>query len=85
VFVAAGCGIYFFFEQWQVAASIGVLGIIIFLYLLSKYTDVKRQRDFNKALVALNEDEIKIASGDFHDRYEGLEFQDPKHFYSLDI
>jgi len=85
VFVAAGFGIYFFFEEWQIAVPIGVLGVIIFLYLLSKYTDVKRQRDFNKALVTLNEDEIKIASGDFHDRYEGLEFQDPKHFYSLDI
>ena len=30
-------------------------------------------------------DEIKIASGDFHDRDEGLQFQDPSHFYSLDI
>ncbi|WP_034041900.1 MutS-related protein [Wocania ichthyoenteri] len=85
VFLAAGFGIYFFFSQWQIAVSIGFLGIVLFIYLLSKYTDIKRQREFHKALVTINEDEIKIALGDFYDRDEGSEFQDPSHFYSLDI
>ena len=85
VFLVTGFGIYFFFNQWQIAVSIGVLGVVVFIYLLSKYTDIKRQREFNKALVAINNDEIKIASGDFHDRDKGLQFQDPNHFYSLDI
>ncbi|GAA4889171.1 MutS family DNA mismatch repair protein [Flaviramulus aquimarinus] len=85
IFLATGFGIYFFFQQWQTALSVGVFGVIIFIYLLSKHTDVKRQRDFNKALVDINEDEIKIASGYFHKRDEGLEFQDSNHFYSLDI
>ena len=65
--------------------SIGIAGVIIFLLLLSKYTDVKRLRDVSKALVAINEDEIKIASGNFHHRKSGDQFQDPHHFYSLDI
>ena len=85
VFIAVGFGIYVFFQNWQVATGIGITGTIIFIYLLSKYTDIKRQREFNKALVVINNDEIKIASGDFHNRNEGLEFQDPTHFYSLDI
>lgn len=85
VFLAAGFGIYFFFNQWQIAVPVGVFGVVVFIYLLSKYTDIKRQREFNKALVSINEDEIKIASGDFHDRDQGLQFQDPSHFYSLDI
>ena len=85
VFLITGFGVYFFFSQWQIAVPIGVLGVVVFIYLLSKYTDIKRQREFNKALVAINNDEIKIASGDFHDREEGLEFQEPTHFYSLDI
>ena len=85
VFVATGFGIFLFFKWWQVALLIGVTGVSIFLYLLSKYTDVKRQRAFNKALVSINEDEIKIASGNFYDRDKGLQFQDPNHFYSLDI
>ncbi len=85
VFLVTGFGVYFFFQQWQIAVPIGVFGVVVFIYLLSKYTDIKRKREFNKALVDINIDEIKIASGDFHDRNEGLQFQDPTHFYSLDI
>ncbi|MDO6760618.1 DNA mismatch repair protein MutS [Tamlana sp. 2_MG-2023] len=85
VFVATGFGVYLFFQQWQVALFVAVIGIAIFLYLLSKYTDIKQQREFNKALVVLNQEEIKIAAGDFHNREEGLQFQDSNHFYSLDI
>ncbi len=85
VFLAAGFGVYFAFQYWQIAVLIGVVGIGVFVFLLSKYTDVKAQRNFNKALVDINKDEIKIASGDFHDRDKGLQFQDSNHFYSLDI
>lgn len=85
VFAIAAFGVYWFFSMWKIAAVIGIVGIAVFVKLLSKHTDVKRQRDFNKALVSINEDEIKIDSGDFHDRNEGLKFQDPSHFYSLDI
>jgi len=85
VFLVICFGIYFMFQQWQIVVAIGVIGIAIFLLLLSKYTDVKAQRNFNKALVKINEDEIKIASNDFYDRNEGLQFQDANHYYSLDI
>ncbi|MFI1745047.1 MutS-related protein [Thalassobellus sediminis] len=84
-FIIAAFGVYVTFSQWQVAVFIAVVGIAVFLFLLSKYNDVKAERQFNEALVAINEDEIKIASGDFHDRNDGLQFQDPNHFYSLDI
>ncbi|CAH8284690.1 MutS-like protein [Mariniflexile fucanivorans] len=85
VFVFTGFGIYTFFGNWQLAVFIGILGIAIFLYLLSKYNDIKAKRRFNEALVVINEDEIEIASGNFHHRDAGLQFQDPNHFYSLDI
>ena len=85
VFLVSVFGIYFFFEQWQIAVIIGAVGISVFLYLLLKYTNIKQQRELAKALVSINEEEIKIASGDFHSREEGLQFQDPHHFYSLDI
>lgn len=85
IFLITLFGIYITFEQWRVAILIVLVGIVVFLLLLSKYTDIKRLHEFNKALVAINEDEIKIASGDFHNRDTGLQFQDPNHFYSLDI
>ena len=41
VFAFTGLGVYAFFQNWQWAVFIGVLGIAVFLYLLSKYNDVK--------------------------------------------
>jgi len=85
VFVVTVFGIYLSFKQWQVATAIGVVGAAIFLFLLSRYTDIKSKRALHKRLVIINEDELNIASGDFHDRADGSEFQNPKHYYSLDI
>ncbi|WP_203256063.1 MutS-related protein [Hyunsoonleella ulvae] len=85
VFVLCGLAIYFFFHIWQVAVIIGLVGVIVFVKLLSRYTDVKQEKAFYEALVKINEEEIQIASGNFHDRNNGLQYQDPTHFYSLDI
>ena len=85
VFVLTVVGIYFVFGKWQVAVLVAVIGMAIFLYLLSRYNDAKAKKHFNEALVKINEEEISIASGDFHHRNDGLQFQDPNHFYSLDI
>lgn len=85
VFLVTAFAIYLTYNYWQIAVIIGLAGITSFIYLLSKYTDVKYKRDISKALVRLNQEELAIASGDFHSRPTGNEFQDPKHFYSLDI
>lgn len=85
VFLMAVLGVYMTFSEWKVALLISAIGVVVFLILLTKHTDIKRLRDFNKALVAINEDEIEIASGHFHKRNTGSQFQDPNHFYSLDI
>ena len=84
-FAITGIAVYFTFSKWKIAMVIGFLGIGVFIYLLSKYTDTKAKRELHKALLKINTEELKIASGDFHDRNTGLQFQDPKHFYSLDI
>ena len=85
IFLATIAAIYFARANWQIATVLGIIGLGVFLFLLSKYTDVKAKRELHKALVHINKEEIKIASGDFHHRATGLQFQDPKHFYSLDI
>lgn len=85
VFLLAGFGIYLTYQNWQVAAIIAVVGIAVFLFLLSRHTDLKSKRELHKRLATINEDEIKIASGDFYDRADGKVFQNPAHAYSLDI
>jgi hypothetical protein len=78
-------GIYLTFNQWKIAGLIAVLGIGVFLFLLSRYTDLKAKRALYKRLATINEDELKIIAGDFHTRPDGSQFQNPKHYYSLDI
>ncbi len=85
VFLITCFGVYLFYRQWQIASVIGVSGIACFVFLLTKYTDIKAKRELHKKLVTINEEELKIASGNFHDRPQGLEYQSPAHFYSLDI
>lgn len=85
VFALTVFGIYLTYENWQIAAGITVLGLAFFIFLLSRYTDLKSKRNLHKRLITINEDEIKIADGDFYNRPDGTEFQDPKHYFSLDI
>ncbi|WP_407556400.1 MutS-related protein [Winogradskyella sp. 4-2091] len=85
IFVLTAIGVYFTFQNWQLALCIGVFGIASFLFLLSRYTDLKAKRNLHKRLIAINQDEIKISNGDFYERLDGEEFQNPKHYFSLDI
>ncbi len=78
-------GIYMLFGQWQLALLVGIVGAATFLFLLSRYTDLKSLRALHKRLAIINENELEIASGKFHHRPDGRQFQNPKHFYSLDI
>ena len=77
--------VYATFNNWQLAVGIIILGVVIFIYLLSKYSDIKAEHTLYGILSGLNNDEIKIATGDFLGRDQGLEFQDAAHHFSLDI
>jgi len=85
VYLAGVMGIYIYFHNIEITVIIAIVATAIFLILLSKHTDAKKQRDLIKALLKINEEEIKIASGQFHHRLNGLSYQDDNHFYSLDI
>lgn len=85
VFLATIFGIYLFFGQTQTILIVVAVGIALFLFLVSRYTDLQKERDVLKALIHLNEEELLIAKGDFHHRNEGRKFTDPSHFYSHDI
>ena len=85
VYLAGVMGIYSYFHEIQITVIIAIVATAIFLFLLSKHTDAKKQRDLVKALLKINEEEIKIASGQFHHRFNGQSYQDDNHFYSLDI
>jgi hypothetical protein len=85
VFITISILVYISFYNWKLVIAESIIGIIVFIILLSQHSKIKSERAFYKALIEINEDEIKINGGDFHDRDQGLEFQTGNHFYSIDI
>jgi len=85
IYLAGVMGIYIYFHNIPVAVVIAIVAVGLFLFFVSKHTDAKAKRDLFKALLNINQEEIDIASGNFHKRFSGVQFQNPEHPYSLDI
>jgi len=85
IFVVAAVGIYFFFGSSQMVWIIGISAFVLFLFLVSRHTDLQYRRDKIKALIRINETEIEVLKRKFHHLPEGNEFRDSGHFYSQDI
>jgi len=85
VFICTALGIYFFFGETKIVVPITITGIVLFLYLIVKHTDLQHKRDFIKNLININKTEIKVLNGDYFSLDDGKEFMDPTHFYSYDI
>ncbi len=85
VFLSTAFGIYFFFGETKIMATIAIIGFILFLYLISKHTDLQYKRDLVKSLIKINQTEINVLNRDYVELDEGNEFVEPTHFYSYDI
>ena len=85
VFLTTIFGIYFFFQNTNIVIGIAFTGIIIFLYLIVKHTDLQHKRDLTKNLIKINKIEINVLNRDYFSLDDGKEFIDSTHFYSYDI
>lgn len=85
IFCVAIAVVYFFWGSNMLVGATIVFSIVLFLLMLSKYTDIKEQRNLLISLIALNEREVKIGTGNFKDEPDGDAYKDATHFYSLDI
>jgi len=92
VFVIIVFGIYLPFRQsgflagnTNVIMPIVIFGIAIFLFLISKHTDLQHKKDKLIALIKLNVIEINVLKGIKSDLDLGAEYQNPTHEFSYDI
>ncbi len=85
LFISILVGIYFFWSNIQITIGIVVLGIIAFLTLVSRHSNLQYQRDFTKELLEINDKEIRIKNGDYLELNTGETYENPKHYYSYDI
>lgn len=78
--------IYFFWGNTQVIISSIIGGIALFVFLVSRHSDLKYKNDKQKAIIKLNQTEIDVMqSRKFQDLPDGSEFEVPNHEYAQDI
>lgn len=85
VFLSIAFGVYFFFDNTKITVPLALVGIIVFIYLVSKHSDLQDKKDLTKALIKINKTEISVLNNNYHHLDSGDEFIDPTHFYSYDI
>ncbi len=85
IFLAVAYAVYAFWgNSTAVIASI-LVGIAIFILLVSRHSDLRYERDKFRELIRINETELEVLKRNFHHLPTGTEFADPLHPYSQDI
>jgi DNA mismatch repair ATPase MutS len=85
IFVVMCLGIYWVIPSVKFSLFIIIGSIALFLFLLKKHIELQDKKKLSEALAQINEEELQIASGDFHHRADGKQFLNPSHHYSQDI
>jgi DNA mismatch repair ATPase MutS len=85
VFLLACAGVYFAFGNAKLVIGIIVVAIALFVYLVSRHSNLQYKRDLKKALIAQSETELEVLNRAFSHLPSGEKYKDPLHFYSQDI
>ena len=85
VFLGIIYTIYHFWGNIQALIPLVLLGIGIFVLLVSRHADLKYDRNKYRELIKLNKLELQVLHRDFHHLPTGEEFELPLHPYSQDV
>lgn len=85
VFFILCFGVYFFLENTKAVIGIILSGIVLFVFLVSRHSDLNFKKHFFRELIAINQKEIKALQRKTEDFPEGSEFKNAAHEYSQDI
>ncbi len=85
LFLFACFGVYYFFPNAKIVIAIIVATIVLFIYLVTKHSNLQYKRDLTKSLIAQNEIELAVLDRAYHQLPTGEKYKDANHFYSQDI
>jgi hypothetical protein len=85
VFLTTFFLIYVTFGDYPLVFIIAFLGILLFVFLVSKHVNLTQKRKIVDEKISLNKTEIRVLNRDFQHLETGDEFEDPAHSYSNDI
>lgn len=78
-------GVYLFFGNNQAISIIIIVGILVFLFLVSKHTNLLHKKEKLLALININNTEINVLNNNKSDLDFGEQYKNPQHEYSYDI
>jgi ABC-type multidrug transport system fused ATPase/permease subunit len=85
VFLAIAFAMYFFWSSTRVVIGSVILGIVLFLILVTRHSKIQYKKAKLKALLRLNETELKVLGLEFSDLPTGEVYKNPTHAFSQDI
>ncbi|WP_340200563.1 MutS-related protein [Ascidiimonas sp. W6] len=85
VFLATALAMYWLYSGVGSLFYLGIPGCILFLFLVSKYIDLKYYYEKTQKLIEINTIELKVLNRDFKELSNGSEFLKSSHEFSKDI
>ena len=86
VFLAICASVYFFFGNITILLPLGIALLALFIFLISRHTDLKKEKAKLAALININKLELRILeTRDFSDLPDGKKFEPEDHEYAKDI
>jgi DNA mismatch repair ATPase MutS len=77
---------YYTFSYWGVWGwLVVVIGIAVFLWIVSKDATNNEAIENEKALVDINKEELHVLNDSYHERFDGKQFEPKVHPYAADI
>ena len=77
--------IYLWLGNSSLVFMAAFLGALLFVFLILKYNNLKRERNILDEKIKINETEIRVLNRDFQHLETGAAFVNSAHFYSNDI
>ncbi|WP_299434928.1 DNA mismatch repair protein MutS [uncultured Aquimarina sp.] len=85
IFLSIIAGIYFGYPNTQIIIGSIVIGLVIFIIMVNRHSDLSYIKNKLQKLIALNQLELDVFDGDFSKLPTGKKHIDPSHPYSHDI
>ena len=85
VFCLMAFGIYLTFGNTKLVIGLILITLVIFIYLVSRHSDLQYKRDKILSLLKINKTELEVLHQNYHHLPDGAEFKDPAHYFSQDI
>ncbi|MFC4218889.1 MutS-related protein [Flagellimonas marina] len=84
IFAALALGIYLFWGTTTVYV-LAPLGLVLFVYMVLRFVEVKRHKHYVQRLIDINNTELEILARRYHHLPDGKEFLQPDHPYAQDL